>query len=77
MSIALFSCLMVMIVMATIGASIPLSMIISAIVYLAVKGQDMGLAAEQIIQGLYDSFVILAIPLFIRCRELHECRHDF
>jgi tripartite ATP-independent transporter DctM subunit len=65
MSIALFSCLMVMIVMATIGASIPLSMIISAIVYLAVKGQDMGLAAEQIIQGLYDSFVILAIPLFI------------
>lgn len=65
MSIALFSCLMVMIVLATIGASIPLSMIISAIVYLAVKGQDMGLAAEQIIQGLYDSFVILAIPLFI------------
>lgn len=65
MSIALFSCLMVLIVMATIGASIPLSMIISAIVYLAVKGQDMGLAAEQIIQGLYDSFVILAIPLFI------------
>jgi tripartite ATP-independent transporter DctM subunit len=65
MSLALFSCLMVLIVMATIGASIPLSMIISAIVYLAVKGQDMGLAAEQIIQGLYDSFVILAIPLFI------------
>ena len=65
MSLALFSCLMVLIVLATIGASIPLSMIISAIVYLAVKGQDMGLAAEQIIQGLYDSFVILAIPLFI------------
>jgi tripartite ATP-independent transporter DctM subunit len=65
MSIALFSCLIVLITMATIGASIPLSMIISAIVYLAVKGQDMGLAAEQIIQGLYDSFVILAIPLFI------------
>ncbi|MCZ8261494.1 MAG: TRAP transporter large permease [Beijerinckiaceae bacterium] len=65
MSLALFSCLMVLIVLATIGASIPLSMIVSAIVYLAVKGQDMGLAAEQIIQGLYDSFVILAIPLFI------------
>ncbi|WP_284177188.1 TRAP transporter large permease [Rhabdaerophilum sp. SD176] len=65
MSLALFSCLMMLFTMATIGASIPLSMIISAIVYLAVKGQDMGLAAEQIIQGLYDSFVILAIPLFI------------
>ncbi len=65
MSLALFSCLAVLILLATIGASIPLSMIVSAIVYLAVKGQDMGLAAEQIIQGLYDSFVILAIPLFI------------
>jgi TRAP-type transport system large permease protein len=65
MSLALFSCLAVLILLATIGASIPLSMIVAAIVYLAVKGQDMGLAAEQIIQGLYDSFVILAIPLFI------------
>jgi TRAP-type transport system large permease protein len=65
MTIALFSCLMTLITMATIGAPIPLSMIISAVIYLAVKGQDMGLAAEQIIQGLYDSFVILAIPLFI------------
>jgi tripartite ATP-independent transporter DctM subunit len=65
MSLALFSCLAVMIVLATIGSSIPLSMIVAAVVYLAVKGQDMGLAAEQIIQGLYDSFVILAIPLFI------------
>lgn len=65
MSLALTSCLLVLIVLATIGASVPLSMIVAAIVYLAVKGQDMGLAAEQIIQGLYDSFVILAIPLFI------------
>jgi len=65
MSLALFSCLAVLILLATIGASIPLSMIVAAVVYLAVKGQDMGLAAEQIIQGLYDSFVILAIPLFI------------
>ena len=65
MSMALLSCLMALIALSTIGAPIPLSMIISAIVYLAVKGQDLGLAAEQIIQGLYDSFVILAIPLFI------------
>jgi TRAP-type transport system large permease protein len=65
MSIALLSCLFTLITLATIGAPIALSMIISAVMYLAVKGQDMGLAAEQIIQGLYDSFVILAIPLFI------------
>ncbi len=65
MSFPLLSCLSVLILLATIGAPIPYAMIISAIVYLAVKGQDLGLAAEQIIQGLYDSFVILAIPLFI------------
>jgi TRAP-type transport system large permease protein len=65
MSIALLSCLMTLITLATIGSPIPLAMILSAIMYLAVKGQDLGLAAEQIIQGLYDSFVLLAIPLFI------------
>ena len=40
-------------------------MIVAAIVYLAVNGQDLSLAAEQNIQGLYDSFVLLAVPLFI------------
>jgi tripartite ATP-independent transporter DctM subunit len=40
-------------------------MMTAAVAYLLVKGQDLGLAAEQIIQGLYDSFVILAVPLFI------------
>ena len=65
MSLALTSCLLVLIVLATIGASVPLSMIVAAHVYLAVKGQDIGIADEQIHQGLYDSFVILAIPLFI------------
>ncbi len=47
------------------GAPIALSMIVGAIVYLAVNGQDLSLAAEQNIQGLYDSFVLLAVPLFI------------
>jgi TRAP-type transport system large permease protein len=65
MSIALSLCLVAMVFLATIGAPISLAMIVSAVVYLAVKGQDLGLAAEQIIQGLYDSFVLLAIPLFI------------
>jgi tripartite ATP-independent transporter DctM subunit len=64
------ACLAALIVLATIGAPIPLSMIVASIVYLAVKGQDLGLAAEQIIQGLYDSFVILAIPLFIVAANL-------
>jgi tripartite ATP-independent transporter DctM subunit len=65
MSTALTLCLASLILLATIGAPISLAMIASAVVYLAVKGQDLGLAAEQIIQGLYDNFVLLAVPLFI------------
>lgn len=41
------------------------SMIASGIAYLAVKGQDLGLAAEQICNGLYNSYVLLAVPLFV------------
>ena len=65
MSLALGLCLLTILALATIGAPISLAMIVSAVVYLAVKGQDLAIAAEQIIQGLYDGFVLLAIPLFI------------
>jgi TRAP-type transport system large permease protein len=58
-------CFAALFVLAGAGAPIALSMIVSAIVYLAVGHQDLSLAGEQIIQGLYDSFVILAVPLFI------------
>jgi len=64
-SFAFATCLATMFGLAAIGSPVSLSMIIAAIVYLAMKGQDLGLAAEQMIQGLYDSFVILAVPLFI------------
>lgn len=54
-----------MFALAGIGAPVALSMIASSILYLLLKGQDIGLAAEQMIQGLYDGFLLLAIPLFI------------
>lgn len=41
------------------------SMIAAGIGYLAAKGQDVGLAAEQIGNGLYNSYVLLAVPLFV------------
>ena len=65
MSLAFSVCLMVLFVLAAIGTPIAHSMIVAAVVYLAMAGQDLGLAAEQIIQGIYDSFIILAVPLFI------------
>ena len=65
MSVAFSLCLVVLFGLAAIGAPIAHSMIVAAVVYLAITGQDLGLAAEQIIQGIYDSFIILAVPLFI------------
>jgi tripartite ATP-independent transporter DctM subunit len=41
------------------------SMIASSVAYLVIKGQDIGLVAEQIGNGLYNSYVLLAVPLFI------------
>jgi tripartite ATP-independent transporter DctM subunit len=65
MSAAFQLCLLSLLLLSAIGTPIAHSMIAAAVVYLALSGQDLGLAAEQIIQGIYDSFVILAVPLFI------------
>ena len=65
MSGPFFWCIVVLFALAGIGSPVALSMIVSSIVYLLLKGQDVGLAAEQMIQGVYDGFLLLAIPLFI------------
>ena len=65
MSGPFFWCIVTLFALAGIGSPVALSMIVSSIVYLLLKGQDIGLAAEQMIQGLYDGFLLLAIPLFI------------
>ncbi|MDP2257359.1 MAG: TRAP transporter large permease [Polaromonas sp.] len=41
------------------------SMLVSGIAYLIVKQQDIGLVAEQVGNGLYNSYVLLAVPLFV------------
>jgi len=52
------------------GLPIGLSMLGASILYLMVSGQDVGLAAEQILNGLTNSYTLLAIPLFILASEL-------
>ncbi len=41
------------------------SMLMAGVAYLLVKGQDLGLVAEQVSNGLYNSYVLLAVPLFV------------
>ena len=65
MSTAFLLCIAVLFALAAIGTPIALAMIAAAVTYLAVSGQDIALAGEQMLQGLYNSFVLLAVPLFI------------
>ncbi|MEN9538724.1 MAG: hypothetical protein RLZZ126_959 [Pseudomonadota bacterium] len=41
------------------------SMLASGVAYLVVVKQDIGLVAEQVGNGLYNSYVLLAVPLFV------------
>ncbi|MHA1544928.1 MAG: TRAP transporter large permease [Alphaproteobacteria bacterium] len=65
MSLAFALCIATVFGLAAIGAPIAHSMIVAAFVYLMITGQDLGLASEQMLNGLFNSFILLAVPLFI------------
>jgi len=58
-------CIIALIGLSVLGLPIGLAMITASILYLAASGQDMSLAAEQLLNGLNGSYVLLAVPLFI------------
>jgi C4-dicarboxylate transporter, DctM subunit len=62
--------LIVILALSIFGLPIGLSMIAGSVVYLWRTGQDMGIAAEQLLQGLFNSYTLLAIPLFIFAANL-------
>ncbi len=65
MSTAFLICVSVVFLLSAFGAPIALAMVVGAVSYLAIIGQDLALVAEQMMQGLYNSFILLAVPLFI------------
>ncbi len=65
MSIELAMCLVSLFLLAGIGMPIGYAILVASLVYLGTGGQDLALAGEQILQGLFNSFVLLAVPLFI------------
>ncbi|KQU78256.1 MULTISPECIES: TRAP transporter large permease [unclassified Rhizobacter] len=70
MTAALWALVGVLVAGFVLRAPIGFSMIGSGIAYLIVKRQDVGLAAEQVLNGLYNSYVLLAVPLFIFAANL-------
>ncbi len=56
--------------LALLGLPIGHAMIAGSILYLLLAGLDMGTAAEQLLNGMYTNYIILAVPLFILAAEL-------
>ena len=56
--------------LALLGLPIGHAMIASSILYLWLAGLDMGTAAEQILNGLYSGYLLLAVPMFILAAEI-------
>ncbi|MEO6408267.1 MAG: TRAP transporter large permease subunit, partial [Burkholderiaceae bacterium] len=57
------------ITLSLLGLPVGQAMIGGSILYLFVSGIDMGTAAEQLLNGMYTSFLLLAIPLFVLAAE--------
>ena len=58
-------CLLTLFVLAGIGTPVAYSILVSSFVYLAASGQGVGIAGKVLMDGLYQSFILLAVPLFI------------
>ena len=65
MTLALWALVGVVVIGMLLRMPIGFSMLMAGVAYLLVKGQDLGLVAEQVSNGLYNSYVLLAVPLFV------------
>ena len=65
MSLAFGILLAVFVVGSLLRVPLAISMLSAGMAYLFASGQDVGLAADQVMNSMYGSYVMLAIPMFI------------
>lgn len=61
--------LLAIVALSLLGLPVGHAMIGGSILYLFLAGLDMGTAGEQLLNGMYTSFLLLAVPLFILAAE--------
>jgi tripartite ATP-independent transporter DctM subunit len=66
----LIGSMMLITVLALLGQPVGIAMLVGTIAYLFLKGKDVSLAGETILQGLFGSYTLLAIPLFILAADI-------
>ncbi|MCB1387954.1 MAG: TRAP transporter large permease [Rhodobacteraceae bacterium] len=62
--------LVLILVLVVMGQSIGISMLVGSFTYLLAKGADTSIAAETMLQGLYNGYTLLAVPLFILAADI-------
>jgi C4-dicarboxylate transporter DctM subunit len=67
---ALAVLLTVLVFLMLLRVPIGFAMLASGIAYLTFKGQDLALVGEQVVNGMYNSYVLLAVPLFVLAANL-------
>ena len=65
MSFEFLLCLVTLLGLAAMGAPIAYAILIASLAYLAAAGQSIGVSGKILMDGLYQSFILLAVPLFI------------
>jgi tripartite ATP-independent transporter DctM subunit len=65
MTLEFLLCLVAIITLAGIGAPIAYAILVAALLYLFAVGQGVGIAGKVLMDGLYQSYILLAVPLFI------------
>src|SRR5262245_34929525 len=70
MSFAAYVMLALFFVWMIIGMPIGHAMLAAGIVYLLLTGQDLAIAASQSLNGLFSSFVLMSVPLFILSADI-------
>lgn len=65
MSFGLITLVTVFLLVAVLGAPMGLAMLAAGFAYLIATHQDVGLVVDQTMNGLYNSYLLLAVPLFI------------
>ncbi len=65
MSVEFLICICTLFFLAGIGTPIAYAIIVASIAYLFAAGQGIGILGKVLMDGLYQSFILLAVPLFI------------
>ena len=63
-------CVIAIVALSVLGLPIGYAMMTASIFYLLLAGQDLATAAEQLLNGLFNSYVLLAVPLFIFAADI-------